>query len=441
MVGRGHLVQIRQAIASQRLVGRSKLAILGPGLLFAATSVGTSHLVQSTRAGALYGLALLSAIILVNLLKYPAFRFASDYFPATGTSILEAYRRQGKVVLVVFAAITLTTLLFAVSVLALMSAGLLAVVLNTTFSIKFLALGLIVVTAAILIYGHYRALERISKVLVALMAVGTLILTAVAVPGLSSNVTFELVPTGLDYAGLMFVAALIGWMPIPLDASVWQSLWAKANAESHGSRNTMAESRFDFNLGFFGTIALAICFLIIGATLVHEQGLELPPDAQGLSTQLIDLYTKVFGPFAKQIVGMLAFAVIFSSLLTAMDAFPRTLSSLFRRLKGIDERNDTHILTETSPSYIGTIIGMIIGAVLTYRYFLTSVTALVDLAATVAFVVAPVIAYLNHRAITSITVPAEHRPGKLFRRYSAFCILALSAFAIGYLYLRFVYQS
>ncbi len=37
----------------------NKLSLLGPGLLFAATSVETSHLVQSTRAGALYGLALL----------------------------------------------------------------------------------------------------------------------------------------------------------------------------------------------------------------------------------------------------------------------------------------------------------------------------------------------------------------------------------------------
>ena len=34
------------------------LSSLGPGLLFAAVSVGLSHLVQSTRAGAMYGLAL-----------------------------------------------------------------------------------------------------------------------------------------------------------------------------------------------------------------------------------------------------------------------------------------------------------------------------------------------------------------------------------------------
>ena len=37
---------------------------LGPGLLFAAAAVGTSHLVQSTRAGAAYGLTLGILVIL-----------------------------------------------------------------------------------------------------------------------------------------------------------------------------------------------------------------------------------------------------------------------------------------------------------------------------------------------------------------------------------------
>lgn len=37
-------------------ISRLTLRILGSGLLFAATSVGASHLVQSTRAGALFRL-------------------------------------------------------------------------------------------------------------------------------------------------------------------------------------------------------------------------------------------------------------------------------------------------------------------------------------------------------------------------------------------------
>ena len=50
---------------------------LGPGILFASTAIGVSHLVQSTRAGAMYGFGLLIFIINTNLIKYPILFFPS----------------------------------------------------------------------------------------------------------------------------------------------------------------------------------------------------------------------------------------------------------------------------------------------------------------------------------------------------------------------------
>jgi Mn2+/Fe2+ NRAMP family transporter len=61
---------------------------IGPGLLFAGAAVGVSHLVQSTRAGAGYGLALVVIVIAANVLKYPAFAFGPRYAAATGCSLL-----------------------------------------------------------------------------------------------------------------------------------------------------------------------------------------------------------------------------------------------------------------------------------------------------------------------------------------------------------------
>ena len=54
------------------------MARLGPGLMLAAAAVGVSHLVQSTRAGADFGLSFVWLVILISFLKYPAFRFAVD---------------------------------------------------------------------------------------------------------------------------------------------------------------------------------------------------------------------------------------------------------------------------------------------------------------------------------------------------------------------------
>ena len=68
---------------------------LGPGLLFAGAAIGVSHLVQSTRAGADFGLGLLWALLLVNLFKYPFFQFGPRYASATGGSLLDGYKKMG----------------------------------------------------------------------------------------------------------------------------------------------------------------------------------------------------------------------------------------------------------------------------------------------------------------------------------------------------------
>ena len=58
---------------------RSRLSALGPGLLMASAAIGGSHLVSSTQAGALYGWQLVGLLLLVNLMKYPFFRFGPQY--------------------------------------------------------------------------------------------------------------------------------------------------------------------------------------------------------------------------------------------------------------------------------------------------------------------------------------------------------------------------
>src|SRR5690606_40734629 len=65
-------------------------------LLFAGAAISVSHLIQSARAGALHGLALVPLIVLVHVLKYPALSAGPRYAAATGTSLLQAYRNQGR---------------------------------------------------------------------------------------------------------------------------------------------------------------------------------------------------------------------------------------------------------------------------------------------------------------------------------------------------------
>ena len=48
---------------------------LGPGLLFAGTAIGVSHLVQSKKL-AQFGFGLIWALVIAIILKYPFFRYA-----------------------------------------------------------------------------------------------------------------------------------------------------------------------------------------------------------------------------------------------------------------------------------------------------------------------------------------------------------------------------
>src|SRR5687768_7581856 len=110
------------------------LKILGPGLLFAGTSVGVSELIQSTRAGADYSFALLLVIIGACVMKYPAFAFGPWYAHATGVSLLEGFRRQGKWALGLYLVVTLGTVFTVQAVVTLIAASLLSAVVVSVFT-------------------------------------------------------------------------------------------------------------------------------------------------------------------------------------------------------------------------------------------------------------------------------------------------------------------
>ena len=81
--------------------------ISGPGLLFASTAIGVSHLIQSTRSGADFGFGLLWAVMAANVLKYPFFEFGSRYANATGKSIIDGYLKLSKYALGTYFIITI----------------------------------------------------------------------------------------------------------------------------------------------------------------------------------------------------------------------------------------------------------------------------------------------------------------------------------------------
>ena len=129
------------------------LKTLGPGLLFASTAIGVSHLVQSTRAGASYGYALLWAVIIANLLKYPSFEYGSRYANATGESLIDGYKRFGNWALYLYLFITVSPMSIIIAAICFTTAGLLNNLLGLDLPVIRTALFLIVGCVSILLVG------------------------------------------------------------------------------------------------------------------------------------------------------------------------------------------------------------------------------------------------------------------------------------------------
>ena len=87
---------------TQKSTWKSKMKALGPGILLASAAVGGSHIVSSTQAGAIYGWKLALLIVLINVLKYPFFRFGSQYTMENNESLIEGYYKKGKAWLIIF---------------------------------------------------------------------------------------------------------------------------------------------------------------------------------------------------------------------------------------------------------------------------------------------------------------------------------------------------
>lgn len=418
---------------------RSVWKAIGPGVLFAGAAVGVSHLVQSTRAGADFGLGLVLVVVLANVLKYAAFRFGPQYAAATGTSLLEGYRRQGGWALLLYALMTVGTMFTVLAVVTVVTAGLAIALLGLPVSAVPVSGVLIAVCAALLAGGGYRWLDRVIKLMVVVLSLSTIAATVLVAPSLEWN-TFTLFPHGAfaDPREVAFVVALVGWMPSAIDVSVWQSLWTLARRDDTGHAPSVTESMVDFHMGYLGTAALALCFVALGAAVMHGHGITFQASASGFASQVIALYTHALGGWSRPLIGTAAFTVMFSTTLTVVDGFPRALAVLASRLQGPERGVVASRPAEAQRLYWASLVILSLGAMAVLLWATRSLTVLVDLATTLSFLTAPVLAWLNHRAVLGDEVPAAYRPGPGLQLLSLLGIVFLGGFALYFLWVRFV---
>jgi Mn2+/Fe2+ NRAMP family transporter len=403
---------------------------LGPGLLYAAAAIGVSHLVQSTRAGASYGNQLIWAVIVANILKYPFFRTGPQYTAITGKSLLHGYRQKGSWSILIFFLITLGTMFTVQAAVTIVTAGLAKQLFVSSLPVTTLSTIVILVCALILVIGRYHVLDNLIKFIIILLTATTIISVIGALFG---QVPKPAAPTSFSFGNethLFFFIALVGWMPAPLDVPIWHSMWSLAKNVDKHEKTSVKDALLDFKIGYIGTAILAVCFLLLGSLVMYRSGETFSSSAGVFAGQLINMYTQSLGSWAYPIIAIAAFTTMFSTTLTVLDAFPRILREATYVIK-----NDPAL---HAPKWYNIWLIITIAGALTILFgFLNNMKALVDLATTLSFVVAPFFAIMNYLVMKSDDIPTEHQPKGFINIMSIVGILFLTSFSIWFIVIRF----
>jgi Mn2+/Fe2+ NRAMP family transporter len=420
------------SILNEKLSKFSKTA--GPGILFASTAIGVSHLVQSTRAGADFGLLLLGFVIVVSLLKYPFFEYGSRYANVTQTSIIDGYKKLGKPVLWMYFLITLASMFFITGAVGFVTAGFFENLFGLDFLGQWTIILLFGICVLILAVGKYNILDSLIKIVAIVLLVSTtcaflLVLWNGPIEPAENFIPKELWTSG----GILFLLALMGWMPTALDLSAWNSLWTLERMKQTNYRPKLKETLFEFRLAYTITAILAVMFVTLGSFIFFGSGEELPNNNADFAHKIITLYTLTIGDWSYLIIAAASFAVMFGTILAVFDGYSRSLQ---RTVELIFTKKEEVLRTKFRSFYILFLFVLLAGSLIVVLQFAGNLREIVDFATVLSFMIAPIIAIFNFRLVTGKYFDKNMQPSVWLKVLSFAGILFLSGFAIYFLITR-----
>ena len=376
----------------------SKFSALGPGILMASAAVGGSHIIASTQAGAIYGWQLALIIILANVFKYPFFRFGVQYTLDSGNTLLEGYRQKGQLYLLVFFVLNVFATVINTAAVGLLCAAILTFVLPFPVPVPTLSLVVIASCVIILLFGKYRILDGLSKLIMIALTVTTVAAVAIALArnGMQGVAPADYIsPSPWNLSALAFIVALMGWMPAPIEISAINSMWVVAKRRL--TKVSYQDGIFDFNVGFIGTAILAIVFLALGA-LVQFGSLESVEMVGGkYIAQLINMYASTIGEWARGLIAFIAFMCMFGTTITVIDGYSRTN---IENLRILFNKKENRASTLNIAITLASLSGLAV-----IFYFNNAVGPMLKFAMIASFVSTPVFAWLN----LSLVLKGEHK--------------------------------
>ncbi|MBM6998566.1 divalent metal cation transporter [bacterium] len=400
---------------------RTKLRALGPGILMATAAVGGSHIVSSTQAGAIYGWQLAILILLINLFKYPFFRFGTQYTAESGLNLIEGYATKGKVYLFVYFVLNVFSAIVNTAGTGILCAAILANIFPASWglSISQITTMIVVFIWGMLLLGGYRFLDGLSKWIMTALTIATVAAVIIALFTHRAYVPDFVQPSPWQLSALPFMVSLMGWMPAPIEISTLNSMWAVEKRKS--VKVSEKDAMFDFNVGYIGTAILAFFFLALGALIQYGNGEPVKSASAAYIAQFVSMYATALGSWARPLITVIAFLCIFGTVLTVIDGYSRANNEALRLLLGREEA-PKHSLAVWMTVVAGA------GLVIVFL-FSGTVSTLLRFAMIASFITTPFFALLNYSLVSN----KEHKLHGWLKWLSIVGLVYLFGFALFFI--------
>lgn len=329
---------------------------IGPGMILAASIVGSGELIATTTLGAQTGFVALWIILFSCFIKPIVQSELGRFVVSTGETGLEAFdqvpgpRFKVNWIVWVWALMVLMTQ-FQVGAMF----GGVAQVLNSLMpflSVKLWVLPIVAISLALLLGGGYHRIESLAMVKVGFFTMLTVLSAAMVMkaPEFRWAELFEGMWPTMPSGGLMTAVAVFGMTGVGASEIFMYPYWCveKGYARFSGPRSNdpawVERARGWIRVMHVDVVfsmlvyTIATCaFYVLGAAVLHPKGIV--PDADTMIATLSELYTSTLGEWALVLFYLGAVATLYGTIFAATAAHSRIYADMVRMMGGF-ERED-----------------------------------------------------------------------------------------------------
>jgi Mn2+/Fe2+ NRAMP family transporter len=383
----------------------SVLTLAGPGLIVAATGIGSGDVVSATVGGARYGVVLLWAIVIGAFFKFVLSEGIARWQLATGLTALEGWAAHLPAWVKYYFAAYLFLWTIAVSAALTNATGLgIANLTGGRIPQSWGAIGHSLIGFVFVWIGGYSWFEKLMKILVGIMGFSILVCALLIVSDWTRVVQGLVIPQIPDASGTYVLSIIggIGGSITMLSYNYWM------REERISKPEELGYVRGDVAIAYLFTAIFGMSIMVIANQAFFLAGVRIT-DAQAVP-KMAEVLGALLGAFGVYAYSIGFWAAVFASLLGVWQSVPYLYADFYGIIKGFSVEKRRALTQVTSTPYRAALafIALVpIPFAFTGRPLVIIVIYTVVGSLFVPFLAATLL-YLNNRVAWTAAVPRNH---------------------------------